>query len=277
VTRHLRSCQPAGARQSTTGCSQRTARRDTCLHGAHWTQRRQPTATTGCIARATRGARRHTCLPAMVHTAGEKSADCDHWVGVPRVLHELHEQLRHLPVWCTLKMSQSPTNAARATSAAQTPACMVHTGSRLRPLDVLHELHEQHDGHLPAWCTLNSEKAVDCDTGCAARSTSAAETTACMVHTLERSQQAASTGYRKYMPMHTHAHAIDGLWRTCNQCAAMNVCQSRSSIQECSLCLAGKHICRIENNLLVLVMKDSTASIRRDYVRELIVRVKVIE
>jgi hypothetical protein len=79
------------------------------------------------------------------------------------------------------------------------------------------------------------------------------------------------------MPMHTHAHAIDGLWRTCNQCAAMNVCQSRSSIQECSLCLAGKHICRIENNLLVLVMKDSTASIRRDYVRELIVRVKVIE
>jgi len=35
----------------------------------------------------------HDDTPAcMVHTAGEKSADCDgDWVGVPRVLHELHE------------------------------------------------------------------------------------------------------------------------------------------------------------------------------------------
>jgi hypothetical protein len=153
-------------------------------------------------------------LPALCTLNSEKAVDCDHWV------------------YCTSYTSSSDTclhgaHWIKAVDCDHWMCCTGYMSSMTR--------------HLPAWCTLNSDKAVDCDTGCAARSISAAETTACMVHTLERSQKAAITGYRKCMPMHTHAHAIDGLWRTCNQCAAMNVCQSRSSIQECSLCLAGKH------------------------------------
>ena len=126
--------------ESTTGCSQRTARRDTCLRCAHWTQRRQPTATTGCIARATRGARRHTCL---------HGAHC--WREVSRLRRRLGG--------CTPR-------TARATRVAETPACMVHTEDEPVAYDRCTTYISSSDT-----CLHGAHWQSTATTGCAARAT----------------------------------------------------------------------------------------------------------